>query len=233
MTLTNNGGTTLSITSITLTGTNPADFAQSNNCGSTVAANASCTINVTFTPSASGTRTASVNIADNASGSPQLVGLTGTGATGGTPVVTLKPSQLLFAKQVIHTTSPAEAVTLTNTGTGTLNITSITIGGTDPGDFAQTNNCGSTVAAGANCTINVTFTPAAGGSRTATLSITDNASGSPQTLTMTGVGTSPTYRQAARRYVNPSLSHAGQSLVSRDPSAAILASLRRLNGVAQ
>jgi trimeric autotransporter adhesin len=82
VTLTNNGGTTLSIASITLTGTNPADFAQSNDCGYTVAANASCTINVTFTPTASGTRMASVSISDNAAGSPQLVGLTGTGATG-------------------------------------------------------------------------------------------------------------------------------------------------------
>jgi hypothetical protein len=190
VTLTNSGGATLSITSITLTGTNPGDFAQTNNCGSSVAANASCTINVTFTPTASGTRTASVSIADNASGSPQFVGLTGTGAGGGSPAVTLKPSQLLFAKQVIHTTSPPEAVTLTNTGTGTLDITSIAIGGTDPGDFAQTNNCGSTVAAGANCTINVTFTPQGGGSQTATLSITDNAAGSPQSLTMTGVGSS-------------------------------------------
>jgi hypothetical protein len=65
------------------------------------------------------------------------------------------------------------------------------MGGTNPGDFAQTNICGSTVAMGANCTINATFTPTAAGSRNASVSISDNASGSPQTISLSGTGVLP------------------------------------------
>jgi parallel beta-helix repeat protein len=77
--LTNNGGAVLNINSISITGLNASDFAQSNTCGAAVAAGGTCTINVTFTPSVSGTRFAAVSIADNANGSPQLVSLTGSG----------------------------------------------------------------------------------------------------------------------------------------------------------
>ena len=73
-------------------------------------------------------------------------------------------------------------------GNGPLTITSIAITGINSGDFAQTNNCGGSVATGANCTINVTFTPAAKGGRAAALSITDNASGSPQQVSLKGSG---------------------------------------------
>ncbi len=86
-------------------------------------------------------------------------------------------------------TSSAQTVTLSNTGNATLSLTSITTTGTNAGDFAQTNTCGSSVAAGANCAIAVMLTPSGGGTRTATLSISDNASGSPQTVQLSGTGT--------------------------------------------
>ncbi len=178
----------MSITSLALTGTNPSDFAQTNNCGSSVAAGATCTISVTFTPSASGSLTASLSIADNASGSPQAVSLSGTGTA---PAAGVSPSSLTFASQAVGATSAAQTVTLNNTGTAALSITSLALTGTNPSDFAQTNNCGSSVAAGANCTISVTFTPSASGSWTASLSITDNASGSPQAVSLSGTGTAP------------------------------------------
>jgi hypothetical protein len=69
----------LNINSISITGLNASDFAQSNTCGAAVAAGGTCTINVTFNPSVSGIRFAAVSIADNANGSPQLVSLTGSG----------------------------------------------------------------------------------------------------------------------------------------------------------
>jgi hypothetical protein len=81
-------------------------------------------------------------------------------------------------------------VTLNNTGNASLSLTSVAITGTNAGDFAQTNDCGNSVAAGGDCTISVTFTPTASGTRTASVTITDNASGSPQTVTLTGTGTS-------------------------------------------
>ena len=100
----------------------------------------------------------------------------------------LSPGTLSFNKQRVGTTSAAKTVTLTNMGSATLTITSITIDGSNGGDFAQTNTCGTSVAAGAKCTIGVTFKPTATGTRTAALSISDNASGSPQLVSLKGGG---------------------------------------------
>ncbi|MGD0460504.1 MAG: choice-of-anchor D domain-containing protein [Terriglobia bacterium] len=186
LTLSNTGSTALSITSVALTGTNASDFAQTNTCGSSVAAAANCTISVTFTPVASGSRTASVSITDNASGSPQTASLSGTGTAA---LVSVSPTSLAFGNQPVEMTSTAQAVTLSNTGNAALSITSLALTGTNASDFEQSNTCGSSLAAGANCTIAVMFTPVASGSRTASMSITDNASGSPQTVGLSGTGT--------------------------------------------
>src|SRR5262249_37195476 len=97
------------------------------------------------------------------------------------PVVSLSPTSLSFGNQTVGTSSAAQPVTLKNTGTATLLISSI---GTS-GDFTQTNNCGSSVTAGASCTISVTFRPLAKGTRNGTLAVVDNASGSPQTVSLT------------------------------------------------
>jgi hypothetical protein len=188
VTLSNTGNAALSISSIAVSGTNAGDFAQTNSCGSSVAAGANCTINVTFTPTATGTRSASVAVTDNASGSPQTVPLTGTGTA---PVVSLSPTSLTFSSQNVGTTSAAQSVTLTNTGNGALSISGIALSGANPGDFELPTVCSSPVAAGASCTINVTFTPTATGTRSASLAITDNAAGSPQTVTLTGTGAGP------------------------------------------
>ncbi len=99
-------------------------------------------------------------------------------------VVNLSPISLTFAGQTVGTTSTAQTVTLTNTGDAALTIASIATSG----DFAQTNTCGSSVAAGTNCTISVTFTPTASGTRSGTLTVTDNAAGSPQTVALSGTG---------------------------------------------
>jgi len=188
VTLNNTGNAALSVTSLAITGANASDFVQTNTCGSSVAAGAKCTISVTFTPSASGARTATLTIADNASGSPQTASLSGTGTGTATAVVSLSSTSLGFGNQPIAITSTAQTVTLTNTGTATLSITSLTVTGTNASDFAETNICGSSVAAGAKCTIAVMFTPSASGARTATLSIADSANGSPQTVSLSGTG---------------------------------------------
>ena len=188
ITLTNTGNAALTISGITVTGTNPGDFAQTNACPASLAANANCTVSVTFTPTATGARSANVSFADNAAGSPQLVPLTGTGAAANTPVVTFAPTSLTFASQALNTTSPAQAITVTNTGTAALTISGVTVTGTNLGDFAQTNTCPASLAANANCTISVTFKPTASGARTAAVSLADNATGSPQTVPLTGTG---------------------------------------------
>jgi len=189
ITLNNTGNSALSISSIALTGTNASDFAQTNSCGASVAAGTNCTISVTFKPTAGGTRTAAVTLTDNATGSPQTVSLTGTGTSAG-PAASLSPTSLAFGnQQPIDVTSSAQTVTLSNTGNAALSITSLALTGTNASDFEQSNTCGSSVAAGANCTFVVFFTPSIAGTETASLSIADNASGSPQTVSLSGTGT--------------------------------------------
>jgi hypothetical protein len=184
--LTNTGTAALTITSISITGTNAGDFAQTNTCGGSVAAGANCSIGVTFKPTATGNRAASVTITDNATGSPQSVALTGTGVT---PAVMLSTTNLNFGTQLVSTSSAGQNVTLTNNGTATLNIASIAPTGANSGDFAETNTCGASVASGGNCSISVTFKPTATGNRVASLTITDNVTNSPQAVALTGTGT--------------------------------------------
>jgi hypothetical protein len=194
VTLTNSGGQTLTISSIQVT----SNFLQSNNCGSSLAAGSSCTIYVVFAPLGVGYKTGAILITDNAAGSPQAVVLSGTGAT----TVTLTPTSLSFNKQAIYTTSAAKKVTVKNTGGGGLIFSSIAISGTNPGDFAQTNNCTGTIASGSSCTIHVTFTPTGGGTRTGVLTLTDDAMDSPQTVALSGTGVVPvTLTPASATYV--------------------------------
>jgi hypothetical protein len=186
ITLTNGGSGTLSISGITVTWTNVGDFSQTNTCGTSVAAGASCMISVTFTPQAVRARSAFVSVADNATGSPHKATLNGTGA--GVAQVSLTPSSLSFGNQNLNTTSGQQTITLSNGGSGALSITSIAITGTNAGDFSQTNTCGASVAAGASCTISITFTPQAAGARSASVSVADNATGSPHTAALSGSG---------------------------------------------
>lgn len=189
VTLMNTGGVTLYFTSLAVTGTNLADFTETNTCGTFVPVGANCTISVIFTPTAGGTRTASVSITDNATGSPQIISLTGTGVA---PVVSLSPTTLAFGNQAVGTTSTARKVTLQNTGPGALTINGIGVTGTNSSDFVETNTCNSTVAVGATCTITVTFHPTVPAARNASVAITDNGSGNPQAVALTGTGIGPT-----------------------------------------
>jgi hypothetical protein len=182
-TVTNIGTANLTISTVTIGGTNASDFAKSaDTCtGATVTPNGTCTVSVTFTPSAVGSRSASLIFTDNAFNSPQTVTLSGTGLGA---VVSLSSSSLTFSAQMSGTSSAAQTVTLTNTGYASLAISGITASG----DFSQTNTCGTTVSTGANCSISVTFKPTAGGNRAGTISISDNASGSPQSVALSGAG---------------------------------------------
>ncbi|NUT04852.1 MAG: choice-of-anchor D domain-containing protein, partial [Hamadaea sp.] len=106
----------------------------------------------------------------------------GGGSTS--PVLSTAPGSLTFANQALNTTSPAQAVTVTNTGSATATVSGVAT----TGDYSQTNNC-TTLAAGASCTVNVSFRPTASGTRTGALTITSNAANSPATVSLTGTGT--------------------------------------------
>jgi hypothetical protein len=322
VTVSNSGTTSATVSAITTSG----DFSQTNTC-STIAVGASCTVNVKFTPTTSGTRTGTLTITSNANNSPATVSLTGSGIGTGTNIalgrpatassqvngaqtpamatdgdantywesannafpqwlqvdlgatysigkVTLKlppqsawgtrtqtlsvltstdgtnfataigsanytftsptnvvnitvpatnalyvrvnitantgwpagqvsefevypsgggtnqatlstnPASLTFASQTLNTTSAAQNVTVTNTGAASATVSSIAVSG----DYLQTNTCGSSIAAGASCTVSVSFRPTASGTRTGTLTITSNATNSPTTVSLTGTG---------------------------------------------
>lgn len=191
VTLTNNDSTALSITNIAIVAIAPpaagTDFAiaPGGTCSSSLPAGMSCTVNVIFTPSVASAESAKLVFTDVDPSSPQFATLTGTG-TANAPVGILTPTSLEFGGQLVTTTSsPAKTISLKNNGNLVLNITSIT----SLGDFAQTNTCGTSLAAGATCTISVTFTPTATGARAGTITVTDNANGSPRTVPLTGTGT--------------------------------------------
>jgi hypothetical protein len=192
VTLANNESTALSITSVAFSGTNATDFAETDNCVGSVAAGASCFIDVSFTPAAAGSRMGTLTIANNLSGSPLTVPLTGTGIAA-TRIVSLSASSLTFTNQMVGLTSSAQGLTLSNTGNSALTLTGLAFSGTNASEFAETDNCGGSVATGASCTINVTFSPTATGTRTAALNIMDDATSpsSPQTVALTGTGIPP------------------------------------------
>ena len=179
-TLTNTGTQPVNISNIAAI----APFSQTNNCPSILPVSGSCGIQVTFTPTDPGLVNGTLSVTDDAQGSPQKVTLSGTGTE-----VVLSPISINFGDQKVGSASPSVPISLTNISKGSLSITKIAIKGTNAGDFAQTNNCGTSVPPQGHCTINVTFTPTAKGQRSATVSISDDGGDSPQTVPLLGTGT--------------------------------------------
>lgn len=107
------------------------------------------------------------------------------------PSVTLSPVSLSFGSVTVSSPS-VQSILLTNTGSATLNISSIGISGTDAAMFTKTTTCGATVVASGTCTITVTFTPTSIGSKTGSVDVTDDASGSPQSAPLSGTGITAT-----------------------------------------
>ncbi|MFZ0278391.1 MAG: FG-GAP-like repeat-containing protein [Candidatus Sulfotelmatobacter sp.] len=176
--LTNLGPGALSLNSIEAAG----QFSETNDCGTGLNKTQACEISVTFTPTGNGPQSGTVNFSDNFAAGLQTVTLAGTGYG---PFVGITPTTLTFAGQFVGSSSSPQAVTLMNQGPGVL-TPSIQI----TGDFNQTNNCGSSLAVGNSCVIQVTFQPATTGTRTGALTFVDNAAGAPQSIPLAGVGAS-------------------------------------------
>lgn len=183
VTLTNYGSTPLSISNVQVIG----GFSQANTCGSSLAAQLSCTFTVTFTPTTAtsipGWRSFYGNLviytSDDAS--PQTVRLNGLATA-----VVLSPASgsLTFGSQPVGTTSRPRKVSVTNRGSNVLTFASVVASG----DFAETSTCPGGVPAGGTCTVLVTFTPTATGTRTGMLTLNDSDGNSPQTISLTGTG---------------------------------------------
>ena len=189
-TLSNTGAITLNITSFTATNPYVAQLSGTDGttCGTTLAANSTCFIAVTFDPTIAGFQSGTLTVTDNTGphNLTQNVALTGTGQQS---VANLSPGSLSFSNQLLGTSSVAQPVQLSNTGAGALTINSngITITGANAGEFSQTNDCGSGIPGNGNCTVYVTFSPSGApttAAQTATLTISDNAGS--QTTALSG-----------------------------------------------
>ncbi|NDQ58189.1 MAG: choice-of-anchor D domain-containing protein, partial [Acidipila sp.] len=188
-----NGTNTLTISSISISGPNAADFFQTNSCGSTLVAHVVCTIAVTVTPSVAGPLTATLDIFDSDPTTPHTA--IPLSASGTPPpaqgVLNVTPSSLTFGNQEVSVSSAPQTVTLSNPGNVPVTV-SLTNSGTNPFDFSGAfgTPCfsGGSIAAGASCTVGVTFTPTATGNRTANLQFSGNFTGSPILVAVSGVG---------------------------------------------
>ena len=223
-TLTNAGNAALSITSFGIGGANGSSFLLgASTCGSSLAAGTACTIAVSFAPNSAGSFNATLSVIDAVG--TQTASLTGTGTAIPAPQAALTPATANFGNVTAGTASSAQPFTLTNTGNAALTISGISLTGANSTAFTSTNACGATLAAGASCTISVTFDPALTGTDTATLSVSDNVPGSPQTSALAGVATAP---QAASDF-SLAATPASQS-VTAGGSAIYQINLASING---
>jgi hypothetical protein len=180
--VTNTGTADLNVASATLVGTNPGDFQLTNGCVLSVAPLGTCTLQVRFAPTASGSRTAQIQLIDDAPTSPQLVSLSGSGTQAS---LSTSPSSLTFSAGVGG--SSTKSLNITNTGTSNLNIASLTTSGSATFTIAG-HTCAAAILPGKNCSVNVRFAPTSAINFTGTLNITSNATGSPHLVPLTGTG---------------------------------------------
>jgi len=183
---------TLSITNVgstpvtnLLVGTAPSSFPYTSTCGSTLAAGASCSLTITFAPNSGATYNSPLTITDSDPTTPQTITLAGQGIAA---AMLSQSAYLLSYGSVVYGLNSVQAVTLTNTGTVSASLSTATIGGTNPSSYSQTNNCGTTLAAGASCVYTITFAPQALGQLQATLTIPDNTVAGASTINTTGNG---------------------------------------------
>ena len=176
LTLSNVGKKAVNITSIAAN----TDFTPSNNCGVSVAAGGTCTINVTFTPSASGARTGALSVVSSDPASPERVDLEGQGVG-----VVSSPTHLAFGSQAVGTSSAPMTVTITNQNTAAILVGAVTA---TVEFIVSTNNCPASLGFGQSCTVQVEFAPNETGSTTGTLFISDSDPSSPQQVPLSGTG---------------------------------------------
>lgn len=181
ITLTNTGNSTLSISSMRVT--SPFQLGSGTTCATSVAPGRNCTLSLDFQPTVIGFKGGMLSLSDSASSKPQVIELSGSGT-----VISLSPPQLNFGSQKVGTKSAPQNVTVTNTGSTAVGVTTVKIAGSDAKDYSETDTCGSQIGPGANCMISVTFAPTKTGIRTADAQINDNGGGSPQTVPLSGIG---------------------------------------------
>lgn len=180
LTVISSGNAALHVSSVSLAGANPLDFSFTNNCTAPLAPSANCTISLVFNPTAPGQRTADLIVADDAQGSPQSVVLSGTGVAV-LPALSLSPPAPSFPATT-QGASSTQTLTAVNSGNAPLQVSSISVTGSNASEFGVSSNCTAPLAPSASCSISLVFNPIASGQSVANLIITDDAPGSPQTI---------------------------------------------------
>jgi hypothetical protein len=195
--LKNTGITPLTVTSASVTGVDAADFtATATACvGTTLAPGASCSVSLSFSPTATGDRTASLTVRHTGLNDPFVVPLVGTGgAAGTTAAISFNPRSVAFTPLHVGKTSKLWTVNISNAGgTLPLDVQSVTLNGTGAAQFAILDNrCTANVAPGASCQVDLAFAPTGAGNFSAGMLVVDNAPGNRHTLALTGTGTTAT-----------------------------------------
>jgi parallel beta-helix repeat protein len=189
LTLANSGNGTLNISSISVSGA----FVLTNPCGPTLAAGASCTISLDFSPSSLGTFNGTLTIISDAPGGSRTIALTAAVSADPRPVVRVNPVLMGFGERVIGTTSATQRVTITNEGAsdaqlGTISFTQ------DQGqtEFSlSSTTCGASLAAQASCFADIVMKPLGFGPRNGTMLVPSNSADSPRSITLGGTGCRP------------------------------------------
>jgi hypothetical protein len=192
LTVGNNGQASLVFSGISVSGAASSNYVTSGTCSTStpVAVSGSCTVIVTFSPSALGARAASLTLTSNSSSnSTAVIGLSGNGVPVPAPVVSFSAAQIDFGNQTLAGLYQPRTVTLTNTGTANLTFSSLALSGAGFSLVTPTP-CTSPLAASAHCDIQVQFAPTtAGANYTGTITLTSNAAGSPHVVNLLGHGT--------------------------------------------
>ncbi|HZQ22553.1 MAG TPA: alkaline phosphatase family protein [Terriglobales bacterium] len=166
-------------------------FTIVNGCKNPVISNHACKVNVSFAPKQSGPQTGTLTVTDTGPGSPQVLTMSGMASS-----ITLSPATVSFGNRLVASKGATKTATLTNNSAASLNLTGFTVSG----DYTQTNNCGASLAPGANCTLTISFTPTVTGTRYGSITISDSDGSSPQTLNLTGFGTTLTVAPATLKF---------------------------------
>jgi hypothetical protein len=218
ITVTNTGASALNVSQLAISQTsapsqfNEPDFTESDTCTSAaVAPNSTCTVQISFLPATTGTRTAVLTVYGNVSGGQATAQLTGNATPSGAIVLT--PTALAFPATVINASSPAQNITISNIGATTLALQPPFV----TGDFKlSANTCGTTLAPQVGCTVSIVFLPTASGARTGTFTLNDGAG--TQTASLTGAGDSP-----ATDSLSPaSLTFAATQITTSSPAQQVI-----------
>ncbi len=169
----------------------PLNFTSTNNCGSSLAAGASCQLTVTFRPTYATNYNGIFEVSSAGTMVQGTLPVSGTGIS--LPEALYCPTALNFPAQMVNTSSAPQTVILTNSGSDPLTVTAIT----SSGAFSQTSNCLTSLPPLGSCTIQATFTPTTTGALSGVISVYDDAAGSPQQIALSGSATSSAAANAA------------------------------------